>query len=54
LRNVPIRIKKCEKVIKLYRNSKKLYEKFWEKFLSGSYEILQYKGFCNMSHKMST
>jgi len=23
--------KKCEKVIKLYRNSEKLYEKFWEK-----------------------
>jgi len=28
LRNVPIRKKKCEKVIKLYRNSEKLYEKF--------------------------
>jgi len=28
---------KYEKVIKLCRNSEKLYEKFWEKFLSRSY-----------------
>jgi len=34
LRSIPIRIKN-EKVIKLYRNSEKLYEKFWEKFSSG-------------------
>jgi len=32
LRSVPISYKKGEKVIKLYRNSEKLYEKFREKF----------------------
>ena len=44
--NKNVRIKKCEKVIKsykiiekfwkiMYRNFKKLYEKFWEKFSLG-------------------
>jgi len=34
--------KKYEKVIKLYRNSEKLREKFWEKFSPGRYYNIKY------------